>query len=64
MAGGALSGAHAPTVTYDKDSPLGKLEDFGKKMEVLTLDLTVSYPLLSIAKKPARGGLLDVAGRL
>ncbi len=34
MAGGALSGAHAPTVTYDKDSPLGKLEDFGKKMEL------------------------------
>jgi hypothetical protein len=30
---GAMTGGGAPAVTYDKDSPMGKLEDFGKKME-------------------------------
>jgi hypothetical protein len=30
MAGGAMGG---PSVRYDKDSPMGKLEDFSKKME-------------------------------
>lgn len=33
MAGGAISGRGAPEVTFDKDSPMGKLEDFSKKME-------------------------------
>lgn len=33
MAGGAMSGRTAPHVTFDKDSPMGKLEDFSKKME-------------------------------
>ena len=30
---GAMSGARSPGVTFDKDSPMGKLDDFGKKME-------------------------------
>jgi len=30
---GAMSGGHAPAVTFDKDSPMGKLEGFGKQME-------------------------------
>jgi hypothetical protein len=33
IAGGAVSGGAAPSVTYDKDSPMGKLDDFAKKME-------------------------------
>lgn len=33
MAGGAMSGRTAPHVTFDKDSPMGKLEDFSRKME-------------------------------
>ena len=30
---GAMSRASAPSATFDKDSPMGKLEGFGKKME-------------------------------
>ena len=30
---GAMSGGGAPAVTFDKDSPMGKLEGFGKQME-------------------------------
>ncbi|NJD88693.1 MAG: YIP1 family protein [Betaproteobacteria bacterium] len=30
---GAMSGGGSSAVTFDKDSPMGKLEDFGKKME-------------------------------
>ncbi len=30
---GAMSGGGRGEVTFDKDSPMGKLEDFGKKME-------------------------------
>ncbi len=33
MIGAARMGAAAPTVTYDRDSKLGKLDEFGKKME-------------------------------
>ena len=33
MAGGMMGARTAPTVTYDKDSPMGKLEQYGKKME-------------------------------
>jgi hypothetical protein len=30
---GAMRGGQGPSVTFDKDSPMGKLEGFGKKME-------------------------------
>jgi hypothetical protein len=32
-AGGYTAGASSPSVTFDKDSPMGKLDDFSKKME-------------------------------
>jgi Yip1 domain len=30
---GAMSGGRSPAVTFDRDSPMGKLEGFGKQME-------------------------------
>jgi hypothetical protein len=33
MGMGAMQGGGSPEVTFDKDSPMGKLEGFGKKME-------------------------------
>jgi hypothetical protein len=30
---GAMHGGRGPAATFDKDSPMGKLEDFGRKME-------------------------------